>query len=180
MEASGTGVVLIGRKGRTFVVAESDAEPPNPLRLDLQLCFALSSASNLMTRTYRPFLEPLGLTYLRSCIALLALWERAPQPWASCVKTGARLGTLTPLFKRMEAAGLVMRTRDPADERRVIVDLTDKARTRARGRCGGARRGVLPAAHAAQRGGDAQGDGRAADRRSASRRGAALIPAYHW
>jgi len=110
-------------------VAESDAEPPNPLRLDLQLCFALYSASNLMTRTYRPFLEPLGLTYLQY-IALLALWERAPQTVGELrQKLGLDSGTLTPLFKRMEAAGLVTRTRDPADERRVIVDLTDKART---------------------------------------------------
>lgn len=109
-------------------MAQSDTAPPNPLRLDLQLCFALYSASNLMTRIYRPFLDPLGLTYLQY-IALLALWERAPQTVGDLrQKLGLDSGTLTPLFKRMEAAGLVTRTRDPADERRVIIDLTDKAR----------------------------------------------------
>lgn len=113
---------------RELVLAGSDAQPPDPLRLDLQLCFALYSASNLMTRSYRPFLEPLGLTYLQY-IALLALWERAPQTVGELrQKLGLDSGTLTPLFKRMEAADLVTRTRDPADERRVIIDLTQRAR----------------------------------------------------
>lgn len=102
--------------------------PPDALRLDLQLCFALYSASNLMTRIYRPLLEPLGLTYLQY-IALLALWERAPQTVGALgQKLGLDSGTLTPLFKRMEKAGLVTRTRDPADERRVMINLTDRAR----------------------------------------------------
>ena len=102
--------------------------PANPLSLDLQFCFALYSASNMVTRLYRPLLEPLGLTYLQY-IALLALWERSPQ---SVGDLGRRLrldsGTLTPLFKRLEAAGLVTRRRDPADERRVMIDLTDQGR----------------------------------------------------
>ncbi|RYF92208.1 MAG: MarR family transcriptional regulator [Caulobacteraceae bacterium] len=81
-----------------------------------------------MTRIYRPLLDPLGLTYLQY-IALLALWERAPQTVGELrQKLGLDSGTLTPLFKRMESAGLLTRTRDPADERRVIIDLTDKAR----------------------------------------------------
>lgn len=109
-------------------MADSGAEPPDPLRLDLQLCFALYSASNLVTRLYRPLLEPLGLTYLQY-IALLSLWERSPQTVGDlCVKLGLDSGTLTPLFKRMEAAGLVTRARDPADERRVLIDLTAKGR----------------------------------------------------
>lgn len=97
----------------------------DPLNLDLQLCFALYTASNLMTRLYRPFLEPLGLTYLQY-LALLALWEKRPQ---AVGEVGNRLnldsGTLTPLFKRLEAVGLVTRRRDPEDERRVMIDLTD-------------------------------------------------------
>lgn len=104
------------------------AQPFDPLRLESQLCFALYTASNLLTRTYRPFLEPLGLTYLQY-LALMALWAEAP---LSIGELGRRLGldasTLTPLCKRMEKAGLVDRARDPSDERRVLIDLTPRAR----------------------------------------------------
>lgn len=96
----------------------------NPLDLDLQLCFSLYSATNLLTRLYRPALEPLGLTYLQY-LAMLALWTRRPQ---SVGELGERLNldssTLTPLFKRLEAQGLVTRRRDPKDERRRMIDLT--------------------------------------------------------
>ena len=95
------------------------------LRLDIQLCFALYTASNLVTRLYRPQLEPLGITYSQY-LAMIALWEEAPQ---SVGGLGRRLnldsGTLTPLFKRLEKLDLVTRQRDPDDERRVLVDLTD-------------------------------------------------------
>lgn len=91
------------------------------LRLDRQLCFALYSASAMFTRLYRPLLDPLGLTYPQY-ITMLVLWERAPLPVGDI---GAALGldsaTLTPLLKRLETAGYVSRTRDPADERRVLV-----------------------------------------------------------
>ncbi|WP_370152665.1 MarR family winged helix-turn-helix transcriptional regulator [Ferrovibrio sp.] len=95
-----------------------------PLGLDQQLCFALYAASNAMTRLYRDLLEPLGLTYPQY-LAMLVLWEQAPLN----VKTlGERLqldsGTLTPMLKRMEQAGLVTRRRDPADERQLQVALT--------------------------------------------------------
>lgn len=107
---------------------EGGEQPFDLLRLDLQLCFALYSASNLMTRLYRPMLEPLGLTYLQY-LALLSLWESAPQSVGDLrQRLGLDSGTLTPLFKRMEAAGLVTRTRDTADERRVLIDLTAKGR----------------------------------------------------
>ncbi|MCI3133565.1 MarR family winged helix-turn-helix transcriptional regulator [Phenylobacterium aquaticum] len=106
-------------------MAEAGADP---LRLESQLCFALYSASNLMTRVYRPLLQPLGLTYLQY-LALLALWEQAPQTFGDLARRlGLDSGTLTPLFKRMEAAGLITRTRDLADERRVTIDLTAKGR----------------------------------------------------
>ena len=109
--------------------AAEGAQAFDPLHLDIQLCFALYTASNLMTRAYRPLLEPLGLTYLQY-LALMALWTKAPQ---SIGDLGRRLGldasTLTPLCKRMEKAGLVTRTRDPADQRRVIIDLTPHGRT---------------------------------------------------
>jgi DNA-binding MarR family transcriptional regulator len=105
-------------------------EPPVPdLKLDQQLCFPLYAASNLLTRLYRPLLEELGLTYPQYLV-MLALWELAP---AGVGELGERLhldsGTLTPLLKRLEAAGLVERLRDSRDERRVRVSLTAKGRS---------------------------------------------------
>lgn len=96
------------------------------LRLDQQLCFPLYAASNLITRLYRPLLAEIGLTYPQYLV-MLVLWESAPQ---SVGALGERLhldsGTLTPLLKRMEAAGLVDRKRDSGDERRVLIALTPK------------------------------------------------------
>ena len=97
-------------------------------RLDQQLCFALYSASGLMTRLYRPLLEPLGLTYPQY-LTMLALWEHAPR---TVGELGDALGldsaTLTPLLKRLEANGLVTRRRDAADERRVLVEPTPQGK----------------------------------------------------
>lgn len=97
------------------------------LQLDGQLCFALYSTSLALTRQYKPLLEPLGLTYPQY-LALLVLWERDA---LSVNELGQRLfldsGTLTPLLKRMEAAGWLTRTRAVDDERRVIVALTPAA-----------------------------------------------------
>ncbi|TPK71699.1 winged helix-turn-helix transcriptional regulator [Mesorhizobium sp. B2-4-15] len=107
------------------VPAKAAGAIPVP-RLDQQLCFALYSASGLMTKVYRPLLEPLGLTYPQYLV-MLALWERAP---STIGELGEALGldsaTLTPLLKRMEAGGLVTRRRDAADERRVLVEPTAK------------------------------------------------------
>ncbi|WP_298726861.1 MarR family transcriptional regulator [uncultured Ferrovibrio sp.] len=98
------------------------------LSLDHQLCFALYAASNAMTRLYRDRLEPLGLTYPQYLVMLI-LWEQD----GLAIKTlGERLhldsGTLTPMLKRMEQAGLVARSRDPADERQVTIRLTPQGR----------------------------------------------------
>ena len=97
--------------------------------LDSQLCFALYSASLAMTGLYRDLLADLGLTYPQYLV-LLVLWER-DQLRVSDI--GERLfldsPTLTPLLKRLEAAGLVTRTRSTDDERSVIVALTDSGRT---------------------------------------------------
>ena len=96
------------------------------LRLDNQLCFALYAATGLVTRAYRPLLEPLGLTYPQY-LAMMALWEKAPRTVSDLGEAlGLDSGTLTPLLKRMEGAGLVTRTRDRADERRVQIALTDQ------------------------------------------------------
>ncbi|HEX5377152.1 MAG TPA: MarR family transcriptional regulator [Phenylobacterium sp.] len=107
---------------------DSSAAPAaaEALRLDRQLCFALYAASGLVTRAYRPLLEPLGLTYPQY-LAMLVLWEASPRSVGELGEAlGLDSGTLTPLLKRMAAAGLVTRTRDPADERRVLIGLTDQ------------------------------------------------------
>lgn len=93
------------------------------LRLDNQLCFSIYAASRAITRAYRPILDPLGLTYPQYLV-LLVLWE---QDGPSVGDLGNRLyldsGTLTPLLKRMEQNGYVIRKRAPDDERRVEVFL---------------------------------------------------------
>ena len=100
----------------------------NQLCLDEQLCFPIYAASNLIVKAYRPFLTPLGLTYPQYLV-MLVLWEK------DCVSVGdlgqilhLDSGTLTPLLKRMETSGLINRSRDPNDERRVLISLKDKGR----------------------------------------------------
>lgn len=94
------------------------------LKLDNQLCFALYSASLTMTKIYKPLLDNLRVTYPQYLV-LLVLWEHGEQ---SVSAIGTRLfldsGTLTPLLKRMEAQGLLVRSRAAEDERRVVVSLT--------------------------------------------------------
>ena len=110
-------------------------QPVDPLalqRLDRQLCFALYSSSLLMTKLYKPVLAPLGLTYPQYLV-LLVLWEvDATRAAIGVGELGTRLyldsGTLTPLLKRMETAGLLARARAATDERRVIVTLTAAGR----------------------------------------------------
>ena len=87
------------------------------LNLDKQVCFSLYSASNAMTRAYRPILKSLDLTYLQY-IVMMVLWEKD----GICVsELGERVhldsGTLTPLLKRLEAKELVRRTPNEKDER---------------------------------------------------------------
>ena len=98
------------------------------LALDHQLCFALYSSSLAMTKLYKPLLAPLGLTYPQYLV-MLALWETDD---LSVSQLGERLwldsGTLTPLLKRLEAAGLLQRQRDAGDERRVRLQLTSAGR----------------------------------------------------
>ena len=106
------------------------ATQPSPpeLLLDNQLCFALYSASLAMTKLYKPLLDALGLTYPQYLV-MLALWER---DGLTVSELGERLfldsGTLTPLLKRLEAAGLLVRLRDVQDERRVRITLTGQGR----------------------------------------------------
>lgn len=96
--------------------------------LDEQLCFALYTASRAMTACYRPMLQEAGLTYPQYLV-LLVLWERG-----SALVTGIGralqldTGTLSPLLKRLEANGLINRTRQDGDERAVLVTLTSAGR----------------------------------------------------
>jgi DNA-binding MarR family transcriptional regulator len=95
------------------------------LDLDAQLCFPLYAATRAVTRRYADLLAEVELTYPQY-LSLLALWE-ADGPMA-VGELGERLrldsGTLTPLLKRLESAGLVVRRRDTKDERRVLIELT--------------------------------------------------------
>ncbi|MCR5874869.1 MarR family transcriptional regulator [Phenylobacterium sp. J426] len=96
------------------------------LQVDRQLCLALQIADSQLTRIYRELLKPLGLTHPQY-LALLVLWEKSRCTMGDlrrtlCMDTGA----ITPLIKRMESEGLLRRTRDTEDERRVWVDLTPK------------------------------------------------------
>ena len=106
----------------------SDVNYDEMLRLDNQLCFPLYAASRQVVSLYTPFLKELGLTYTQY-IVFLVLWERDGIPVGDL---GRRLyldnGTLTPLLKKLEAAGYISRTRDKADERVVVVTLTDEGR----------------------------------------------------
>lgn len=119
---------------------------PEWLQLDRQLCFTLYSTSLAMTKLYKPLLDPLGLTYPQY-LAMLVLWEG---DGITVSQLGERLaldsGTLTPLLKRLEAAGLVVRLRDAADERRVLLQLS------AAGRALKSRAVAVPAAVAAAAG----------------------------
>ncbi|CAN5710124.1 MarR family transcriptional regulator [soil metagenome] len=97
------------------------------LELDRQLCFALHRASRAVVRSYGPLLDGTGLTYTQYLV-LLVLWEEPNRPF-TVGEIGERLhldsGTLTPLLKRIEALGHLRRRRDTADERRVLIALTD-------------------------------------------------------
>jgi MarR family transcriptional regulator, organic hydroperoxide resistance regulator len=98
------------------------------LLLENQLCFALYSTSLAMSKVYRKLLSQLDLTYPQYLV-MLVLWE---QDGLTVSAIGERLfldsATLTPLLKRLEAAGLVRRARDARDERQVIVSLTEQGR----------------------------------------------------
>ncbi|MEV5833314.1 MarR family winged helix-turn-helix transcriptional regulator [Nocardia sp. NPDC052112] len=106
------------------------------LTLDEQLCFRLYAASRAMTSVYRPKLERLGLTYPQYLV-MLALWERDGRSVGDlCEALLLDSGTLSPLLKRLEAAGLVQRRRAAADERRVDIQLTERGcELRSEARC---------------------------------------------
>lgn len=101
---------------------------PPVFGLDNQLCFATYAAALAFNRAYRAPLEQLGITYPQ-CLVLMVLWEHDNVP---VNEIGERLAletnTLTPMLKRLEKLELLSRSRDPSDERRVLIALTDKGR----------------------------------------------------
>jgi MarR family transcriptional regulator, organic hydroperoxide resistance regulator len=96
----------------------------DPLALENQVCFALAVAARTVISVYKPLLEPMHLTHPQYLV-MLALWQQAP---LSVTELGRRLeldpGTLSPLLKRLEAAGYVTRERARDDERSLAVRLT--------------------------------------------------------
>jgi len=107
-----------------------------PVPLDDQLCYAIYTAGIAIQRLYKPVLDELGLTYPQYLV-LNVLWRDDSQTvGAIAEKLALESSTLTPLLKRLEASGLVHRTRNPENERQVVVALTDEGKTlRLRGGC---------------------------------------------
>ncbi|MFQ6227537.1 MarR family winged helix-turn-helix transcriptional regulator [Nocardia sp. NPDC002869] len=105
-----------------------DGTIEDPLRLERQVCFALALANRAVLAIYRPLLEPMKLTHPQYLV-MLALWGDAP---LSVKEIGELLQldspTLSPLLKRLEALDYITRTRDPRDERNLVIDLTPAGR----------------------------------------------------
>lgn len=99
---------------------------PAQLLLDNQLCFLFHRITRDLNAAYRPLLSDLGLTYPQYLV-MLVLWER---DGLSVKELGAQLcldsGTLSPLLRRLDKLGLIQRVRDDADERRVVIHLSEQ------------------------------------------------------
>lgn len=103
----------------------------NALALEEQLCFAFYKAHKSFTKVYKTELSKLGLTYPQYLV-MLVLWEE-PEIVLTLSDIGARLsldsGTLTPLLKRLETQGFITRSRNPEDEREILIELTKHGRS---------------------------------------------------
>lgn len=106
----------------------NDDQQNSQLNLSDMVCFAIYSTANALTRAYQPILSKLELTYPQFLV-MVVLWEQDDR---TVSEIGAKLnldsGTLTPLLKRLEAAGHIARRRNPQDERQVRITLTDEGR----------------------------------------------------
>ena len=104
----------------------TDNRDYDALLLDRQLCFPLYACAREVVKRYTPFLEEIGLTYTQY-ITMLVLWET---PSMTSKQIGKRLrldsGTLTPVLKKLEQRGLILRRRDEADERNLLIELTEE------------------------------------------------------
>jgi DNA-binding MarR family transcriptional regulator len=108
--------------------ADPAVAPDDLLKLDQQVCFALAVAARNVIGLYRPVLEPLGLTHPQYLV-MLALWERSPLSLRELSRLlSLEPATLSPLLKRLEAAGLVTRDRHPDDDRALAITLTARGR----------------------------------------------------
>ncbi len=106
----------------------ADGRQESLLKLENFLCFAIYSTANAVTRAYQPRLAALGLTYPQYLV-MVVLWEAENQTVKAIgEKLSLDSGTLTPLLKRLETAGLITRRRDTVDERQVLIALTDDGR----------------------------------------------------
>ena len=107
---------------------QAQKQTVDPLLLGNQICFAVYSTAHAFNRVYKPLLDRLGLTYPQYLV-MLVLWERDDVPLKDI---GEKLfldsGTLTPLLKRLEAQGLIKRTRSTEDERQVLIALMPQGR----------------------------------------------------
>jgi len=98
----------------------------DPVPLDNQVCYAIYSAGMAIQRLYKPWLDQLGLTYPQYLV-LNVLWQEDEQTVGHIgEKLALESSTLTPLLKRLESAGLLRRTRNPDNERQVVISLTDQ------------------------------------------------------
>lgn len=125
---------MIGLSDTVATIENADSSaglpelPGDPLALERQVCFALSVAARSVLSIYRPILEPMGLTHPQYLV-MLALWGQSPLAVKELIEMLQLDGpTLSPMLKRLEASGLVARSRDPHDERQLRIDLTDKGR----------------------------------------------------
>lgn len=113
------------------MTTEIDEQAPavaDPLALENQVCYALAVAARNVVALYRPILEPLGLTHPQYLV-MLALWEQSPRSVRGLASAlSLEPATLSPLLKRLEAAGLLTRSRSASDERMLDVALTEKGR----------------------------------------------------
>jgi DNA-binding MarR family transcriptional regulator len=99
-----------------------------PVKLADFLCFAIYSANLAFGKAYKPILEQLGLTYTQY-ITIIALWEQDNQTVSGLgEKLFLESNTLTPILKKLESLGYLRRQRDAADERQVMISLTDAGR----------------------------------------------------
>jgi MarR family transcriptional regulator, organic hydroperoxide resistance regulator len=109
-------------------MSNAPGQPATLPTLEELICFAVYSAGHAFNRVYQPLLEQVGLTYPQYLV-MIALWAKDDQ---TVSELGERLflesSTLTPLLKRLEAAGDLARSRDPADERQVRIRLTSAGR----------------------------------------------------
>lgn len=114
------------RREEVGAVESMNLQDEELLQLEKQVCFGLAVASRTVISAYKPVLDPMGLTHPQYLV-MLALWEFAPM---SARELSDQLhldpGTLSPLLKRLEAAGLIVKTRNPQDERAIVITTTEQ------------------------------------------------------